>query len=136
MHVALSKRNAVVEQYLGKYFAFGPVAYASYIHSHVFNLIDKSGLLEWYKIRHINEFMPSFGWFTTDIGVLFCATFSKVCADILAQVMDADPNVDNYERYDVLVGHAPAGTSIMNMEHWKQIKDKKKFQAYDYGSSK
>lgn len=37
--------------------------------------------------------------------------------------MDADPTVDNYERYDVLVGHAPAGTSVMNMEHWKQMVD-------------
>lgn len=54
MHVALSKRNPVVEQYLGKYFAFGPVAYASYITSNVFKLIDKAGLLEWYKIRHIH----------------------------------------------------------------------------------
>lgn len=50
--------------------------------------------------------------------------------------MDADPSVDNYERYDVLVGHDPSGTSVMNMEHWKQIKDKKKFQAFDYGSAK
>lgn len=136
MHIALAKRNPVVEAHLDKYFAFGPIAYVSYIHSNVMNLIDKSALLEWYKIRHIHEFMPSFGWFTTDIGVLFCADFPKVCADLLAQVMDADPSVDNYDRYDVLVGHDPSGTSVMNMEHWKQLKDKKKFQAFDYGSSK
>lgn len=49
-------------------------------------------------------------------------------------VMDADPNLDNYDRYDVLVGHDPSGTSVMNMAHWKQIYDNKKFQAYDYGS--
>lgn len=35
MHVALSKRNSVVEEHLDKYFAFGPVAYVSYIHSHI-----------------------------------------------------------------------------------------------------
>lgn len=50
--------------------------------------------------------------------------------------MDADPSVDNYDRYDVLVGHDPSGTSVMNMAHWKQILDNKRFQAYDYGSSK
>lgn len=68
--------------------------------------------------------------------MLFCSDFPKVCADILAQVMDADPSVDNYQRYDVLVGHDPAGTSVQNMEHWKQILDTKKFQAFDYGSAK
>lgn len=115
MHVALSKRNPVVEEYLDEYFGFGPVAYVSYINSNVMNLIDKSALLQWYKFRHIHEFMPSLGWFTTDIGVLFCADFPKVCADLLAQIMDADPSVDNYDRYDVLVGHDPSGTSVMNM---------------------
>jgi gastric triacylglycerol lipase len=39
--------------------------------------------------------------------------------------MDADPSLDNYDRYDVLVGHDPSGTSVQNMAHWKQILDKK-----------
>lgn len=73
MHVALSKRNHVVEEYLDKYFAFGPVAYVSYQKSHIMNLLDKSKLLEWYHIRHIYEFMPSPGWFTTNVGILFCS---------------------------------------------------------------
>jgi pimeloyl-ACP methyl ester carboxylesterase len=36
----------------------------------------------------------------------------------------------------VLVGHDPSGTSLLNMEHWKQALDFGKFQAYDYGSAK
>ena len=71
--------------------------------------------------------MPSLGWFTTDTGVLFCATFSKVCGDVMTQVMDGDPSLDNYERYDVLVGHDPSGTSVMNMAHWKQMLDTGRF---------
>lgn len=51
-------------------------------------------------------------------------------------VMDADPSLDNYDRYDVLVGHDPSGTSVLNMAHWKQILDTRKFEAYDYGSAK
>ena len=51
-------------------------------------------------------------------------------------VMDADPELDNYDRYDVMVGHDPSGTSVMNMAHWKQLLDHKSFQAFDYGSAK
>lgn len=38
--------------------------------------------------------------------------------------MDADPKQDNYYRYDVLAGHDPAGTSVTNMIHWKQMYDR------------
>lgn len=136
MHIALSKRNQVVESLIDKYFAFGPIAYVKNAQSHILTLLDHSDILAWYHLRGIHEFMPSFGWFTTDIGVLFCSTFGKICGDIMTQVMDGDPSVDNYERYDVLVGHDPAGTSIQNMEHWKQIFDKGTFNAFDYGSAK
>lgn len=54
----------------------------------------------------------------------------------MTQIMDGDASVDNYDRYDVLVGHDPAGTSIQNIEHWKQGFDGGKFQAFDYGSAK
>jgi hypothetical protein len=36
----------------------------------------------------------------------------------------------------VLVGHDPSGTSVMNMEHWKQMVDTGEFKAYDWGSDK
>jgi len=87
-------------------------------------------------VRGIHEFMPSFGWFTTDAGVIFCSTFGKVCGDIMKYIMDADPSQDNYDRYDVLVGHAPSGTSVLNMRHWKQLFNTGRFQAYDYGSER
>jgi pimeloyl-ACP methyl ester carboxylesterase len=136
MHIALAKRNPVVEGLMDKYFAFGPVAYVKNAKSHVLTLLDHSEILPWYHLRGIHEFMPGFGWFTTDIGIVFCSAFGKICGDIMTQIMDGDASVDNYERYDVLVGHDPAGTSIMNMEHWKQSYDKGTFESYDYGSTK
>ncbi len=51
-------------------------------------------------------------------------------------IMDANPELDNYARYDVLVGHDPSGTSLLNMEHWKQMKDTGIFGAYDFGSAR
>lgn len=79
--------------------------------------------------------MPSSGWFKSQMGILFCSMFSKVCGDLVGQVMDGDPDLDNYERYDVIVGHNPSGTSVLNMMHWRQGYLNKSFRAYDYGSS-
>jgi len=59
--------------------------------------------------------MPGLSWFESDAGIIFCSTFPKVCGDVLAQICDADPSLDNYDRYDVLVGHDPSGTSVLNM---------------------
>jgi len=78
--------------------------------------------------------LPSLKWFETDAGIIFCKEFPKVCNDFLGQICDADPSLDNYERSDVVVGHEPSGTSVMNMEHWKQLYDWGAFQAYNYGS--
>lgn len=47
------------------------------------NLMQKSTILDWYQKMGINEFMPSFGWFKSDMGVLFCSVFPKVCADVV-----------------------------------------------------
>lgn len=49
--------------------------------------------------------------------------------------MDADPSQDNYQRYDVLVGHDPSGTSSQNMFHWKQMLITGEFKKYDYGAT-
>jgi hypothetical protein len=63
MHVALSKRNPVVEGLMDKYFAFGPVAFVKHSKSHVISLLDHSDLIGWFHLRGIHEFMPGFGWF-------------------------------------------------------------------------
>jgi hypothetical protein len=45
MHVALSKQNPIIELLLGKYFAFGPVAFVKYTKSHVVTLLDTLPIL-------------------------------------------------------------------------------------------
>jgi gastric triacylglycerol lipase len=73
MHIALSKNNPVVEGLMDKYFGLGPVAYITHQQSRIIGLMDKSYLLQWYRLRHIHEVFPSPGWFETDVGTLFCA---------------------------------------------------------------
>lgn len=73
-------------------------------------------------------------FFTSEIGEIFCAMFGKICDDLVASLADADPTKDNYERYDVVAGHDPAGTSTMNMVHWEQLTKINNFQKHDYGT--
>jgi hypothetical protein len=40
--------------------------------------------------------MPSGNWFTTNTGILFCSSFAKICGDVMTQIMDGDPSLDNY----------------------------------------
>ena len=136
VHIALSKRNQIVEKIMDKFFGFGPVVYVKYMTSPLMELLKKTKIEQWFYIRHDYQFMPSMNWFESAIGRAFCADFSYVCGDVMRYVMDANPNLDNYERYDVLVGHDPSGTSVMNMVHWKQMANSGRFQAYDWGSSK
>jgi hypothetical protein len=53
MFVALSKQNQIIEAYLDKYFAFGPVAFVKNTNSHLVDLLDKSLLLQWFHLRGI-----------------------------------------------------------------------------------
>ena len=48
-----------------------------------------------------------------------CAFSPDTCRWFLGLTSEADPRVDNAERMDVLVGHEPGGTSLMNMHHWQ-----------------
>jgi len=53
------------------------------------------------------------------LGEFFCSTFAGVCGDLIGSMISADPKLDNYDRYDVLAGHDPAGTSTKNLLYWK-----------------
>jgi pimeloyl-ACP methyl ester carboxylesterase len=54
MHIALAKRNEVVESLIDKYFGFGPVAYVKNANSSVVNLLDHKAVVEWFKLRGIH----------------------------------------------------------------------------------
>jgi hypothetical protein len=63
MHIALSKRNSVVENLLDKYFGFGPVVFVSHATSNIVDLLDHKVVIEWFKLRGVHEFLPGLKWF-------------------------------------------------------------------------
>ena len=96
-------------------------------------LLADSRLQYLLDIFNINEFLGE-NWLITNFGSAFCALFGEVCANLVATIADMDASRDNYERYDVVAGHDPSGTSVQNMVHWEQLTFVDNYQKYDYGT--
>lgn len=120
MHVHLvlypTIKESVVRRYLKTYVGLGPVAYVGHQKSEVINLLIHSGMdkvnvvlgiVKIVEMLKIDEFFPGDTWLVTDVGRVFCSYFPRVCGDIVGSIVSADKNLDNYDRYDVLAGHAP-----------------------------
>jgi len=70
-----------------------------------------------FDLLKIDEFFPGDTWLVTDVGRVFCSYFPSICGDIVGSIVSADKNLDNYDRYDVLAGHAP-GFNINFIHSW------------------
>ncbi|XP_032857661.2 lysosomal acid lipase/cholesteryl ester hydrolase isoform X2 [Tyto alba] len=64
----------------------------------------------------------------------FCTDLDKFCGHVLCYIAGGNIKNLNTSRIDTYVGHSPAGTSVQNIIHWRQIRRADRFQAYDYGS--
>lgn len=65
----------------------------------------------------MHEFMGE-SFITSEVGRVVCGLVENICGDLVGSFVSADPKLDNYDRYDVLAGHSPAGTSVKNLKHW------------------
>ncbi|NWZ04354.1 LIPM Lipase, partial [Agelaius phoeniceus] len=63
-----------------------------------------------------------------------CTSLDKFCAHVLCYIAGGSVKNINTSRVDTYVGHSPAGTSVHNIFHWRQLAHTDRFQAYDYGS--
>ncbi|EAR88106.2 Ab-hydrolase associated lipase region protein (macronuclear) [Tetrahymena thermophila SB210] len=133
MFIALSTRNQGVLKYLDKVAAFGPVAKVKNEYSKVLSALADYNV-DWLMYALGIHEVFAYSWLKHPFLETVCGFLGKVCRAFLGPIADTDPKVDNYKRMDVLVGHDPAGTSLMNMEHWKQMVKQGNFQAYDYGA--
>ncbi|KFP92064.1 Lysosomal acid lipase/cholesteryl ester hydrolase, partial [Apaloderma vittatum] len=63
-----------------------------------------------------------------------CSTLDKFCGHVLNYIAGGSIKNLNTSRIDTYVGHSPAGTSVQNIIHWRQLSYSGLFQAYDYGT--
>ncbi|XP_048194702.1 lysosomal acid lipase/cholesteryl ester hydrolase-like [Perognathus longimembris pacificus] len=117
------------------FFALGPVISLDFSFSPPVKFSDVPDVV-FEDICGHNEFLPQSRvskWFSTH----FCShvILKELCGNFLYLLFGFDERNLNMSRVDVYVAHIPAGTSVQNMLHWKQLAKFHRFQAFDWGSS-
>ncbi|XP_060624754.2 lysosomal acid lipase/cholesteryl ester hydrolase-like [Anolis sagrei] len=80
------------------------------------------------------DFLPK-SYFGSRVAAAMCSqqNLALFCENLLFIAAGVNENNLNLSRIDVYAAHAPAGTSVQNMIHWKQAFNGGKLQAFDYG---
>ncbi|XP_064285655.1 lipase member K-like [Passer domesticus] len=112
------------------FFALSPVTTVIFSQSpfRKLSFFSDSGLKELFGTR---EFLPH-----TALGELVLSRFcvcSKICKHILATVFGFNWKNTNMSRFDVYMGHTPAGSSVQNIIHWLQGVHGGALRAFDGG---
>ena len=132
--LANTNRNPKVYNNLRKFAALGPVTYMAGVEAHVMRKLAMHN-----TTVKLFERWCSLGCFG-GIGpfpMALCNIFPTLCTMgvslTMKFVVDGNPDVDNFDRKDVLEYHVPAGTSAKNILHWRQEVLSGLFEMYDYG---
>uniref|UniRef100_A0A8C5X1Q3 Lipase n=1 Tax=Malurus cyaneus samueli TaxID=2593467 RepID=A0A8C5X1Q3_9PASS len=97
------------------FFALGPVTSCSHATSPLFSLINLPEPLIKLIFGYKGTFLPSF-------------IMPQNCVSVFTKFL-----LSLQSRIDTIVGHSPAGTSVQNIMHWRQLAHEDQFRAYDYG---
>ncbi|XP_029143120.1 lysosomal acid lipase/cholesteryl ester hydrolase-like [Protobothrops mucrosquamatus] len=113
------------------FFGMGPIATLTYATTPVLKIkLNKSLFHTLFGYKGILQYPTSM----RKLMVAFCNFQPKICECAFSFIAGSNTPNCNMSRMDVYVAHSPAGTSVQNIFHWKQIHNKKGFQAYDYGT--
>jgi len=139
MFAALSNpagKNEKITKNLQKFAALGPVAYTKHVESPFFLTLARSS----YLIEIISFFgkyglfVP--GWTSTSAAKIICLRTKWMCENMIKQIADRDPAVDNIDRMKIFGAHFPSPTSVRNLLHWRQCLSNDGIPSkYDFGES-
>ncbi|XP_058554315.1 lysosomal acid lipase/cholesteryl ester hydrolase [Neofelis nebulosa] len=100
--------------------------------------LSKLGNFPDFLFKHlfgVRQFLPQnevLKWLSTDV----CSRviLKELCGNALFVLCGFNERNLNMSRVSVYITHSPAGTSVQNMLHWRQVVKYHKFQAFDWGS--
>ncbi|CAM5167942.1 unnamed protein product [Natator depressus] len=114
-------------QIIKMYFALAPIATLKYAQS----LLTKLALLPDAVIKNSYDRI----FFADLFAAEFCSQgiLSEFCGNLMFELCGFNEKNLNMSRIYVYITHAPAGTSVQNVIHWKQAIKSGKLKAYDWG---
>ncbi|XP_015202324.1 gastric triacylglycerol lipase isoform X2 [Lepisosteus oculatus] len=117
------------------FFALAPVGTVDFATSPMTKLSIFPEFLIW-ELFGRKDFFPQSSlikWFATE----FCSEvpLDELCGNIFFVLCGFDEKNLNMSRTPVYTTHCPAGTSVQNMLHWRQLIKTRKLMAFDYGTS-
>jgi len=121
MFAALADKNPVVKELIQSYIALGPVFYLTNIETCGMKTLATTPALELLQKMGVGEFM-SLHWIASSAASFVCRLAPSICKGALYAMFDTAPSThDNTCRYKVFIGHFPAGTSLQDVIHFKQV---------------
>jgi len=106
----------------------------------IFNLlsldVNRAILTAMLDTIHLWNLLP-YNFLTTGVATLACNLFDgKLCDLVMSFIADADPTIDDTDRYDVYMSNEPAGAGYRNYLHYAQgiHRNVNTFKRYDYGT--
>ena len=133
MFAHLSTHPEFIEN-LSIFIALGPVGTVKNIEVPMLRALKEFPIFELFSKYNIHEFLPNMR-----LNFLFyeiCKVFGDVCDAIIEFYADMQvEEVDNVERFPVILAHETGGTSVLNMKHWQQMMnyEEYKVQRFDFG---
>jgi len=139
MFAALARRDPVVLNYLNKFIALAPAVFLQHSTSPIVQVggwLKAGNVLKFYSGLVNNKKFGHMKGLMRKVYVELCTIALSTCVARVKLLSDADPSVDNIERFKITSGHYPAGSSIQNLYYWSQMFNQKEFPMYDYGKKK
>ncbi|XP_007520822.1 gastric triacylglycerol lipase-like [Erinaceus europaeus] len=116
------------------FYALAPVATLTYTKS----ILGKLSYVPMFILRLMfgNKMFFSYNFLDKFVADQVCSrkVINSICSNTLFLFCGFDAKNLNMSRFDIYLSHNPAGTSVQDILHWYQVKNAKKFQAYDWGS--
>ncbi|XP_052028482.1 gastric triacylglycerol lipase isoform X1 [Apodemus sylvaticus] len=131
--IAFSTNPALAKK-IKTFYALAPVATVKYTQSPFkkISLIPKF----LFKVIFGNKMFMPHNYLDQFLGTEVCSRelLNRLCSNALFVFCGFDQKNLNVSRFDVYLGHNPAGTSTQDLLHWAQLSRSGKFQAFDWGS--
>lgn len=123
--------NPAIGEKVNLFAALAPIAYLNHQKSAILSILVDLDVAEVFALFGVKDFLPDDG-ILQKLAPGLCKLLPSGCNFFLELLCGPSKNL-NESRIDVYVSETPAGTSVMNMEHWAQQVKADNVQMYDYG---